>query len=154
LNHTLQIDADRYTPVDTTLIPTGELKPVAGTPFDFRQPHKIGERIDQVPGGYDHNFVLNGNAGSMRRVATLKDSTSGRTLDVYTDQPGLQFYSGNFLDGSIKTSDGKPINKHAALCLETQHFPDSPNQPSFPSTILQPGTTYHTVTTYKVSVDK
>jgi aldose 1-epimerase len=154
LNHTLQIDADRYTPVDTTLIPTGELKPVAGTPFDFRQPHKIGERIDQVPGGYDHNFVLNGNAGTMRRVATLKDSTSGRTLDVYTDQPGLQFYSGNFLDGSIKTSDGKPINKHAALCLETQHFPDSPNQPSFPSTILQPGTTYHTATTYKVSVDK
>jgi aldose 1-epimerase len=154
LNHTLQIDADRYTPVDTTLIPTGELKPVAGTPFDFRQPHKIGERISQVPGGYDHNFVLNGGAGSMRRVATLKDSSSGRILEVYTDQPGLQFYSGNFLDGSIKTSDGKPINKHAALCLETQHFPDSPNQPSFPSTILQPGATYHTATTYKVSVDK
>lgn len=152
LNHALMIDAGRYTPVDTTLIPTGELKPVAGTPFDFRQPHKIGERIDQVPGGYDHNFVLNGNAGAVRRVAVLTDSTSGRTLEVSTDQPGLQFYSGNFLDGSLKTSDGKPINKHAALCLETQHFPDSPNQPSFPTTILQPGATYHTVTKYKVSV--
>jgi len=153
LNETLQIDADRYTPVDTTLIPTGKLEPVAGTPFDFRQPHKIGERIDQVPGGYDHNFVLNGG-GSVRRVATLTDSLSGRKLEVYSDQPGLQFYTGNFLDGTIKTSDGKPINKHAALCLETQHFPDSPNQPGFPSTILQPGTSYHTVTRYKVSVEK
>lgn len=154
LNHTLQIDADRYTPVDTTLIPTGKLEPVAGTPFDFRQPHKIGERIDQVPGGYDHNFVLNGGGGSVRRVATVTDSSSGRKLEVYTDQPGLQFYTGNFLDGSIKTSDGKPINKHAAICLETQHFPDSPNQPAFPSTILQPGATYHTITKYKVSVDR
>jgi len=153
LDHTLQIDADRYTPVDTTLIPTGKLQPVAGTPFDFRQPHKIGERIDQVPGGYDHNFVLNGG-GSVRRVATLTDTLSGRRLDVYTDQPGVQFYSGNFLDGSIKSPDGKPINKHAALCLETQHFPDSPNQPGFPSTILQPGTTYHTITKYKVSVEQ
>lgn len=158
LDHSLQIDADRYTPVDTTLIPTGELKSVAGTPFDFRQPHKIGERIGQVPGepgGYDHNFVLNGGmAAAARRVAVVTDSSSGRRLEVYTDQPGLQFYSGNFLDGSIKTSDGKPIQKHAALCLETQHFPDSPNEPKFPSTILQPGATYHTVTRYKVSVDK
>lgn len=154
LEHSLQIDADRYTPVDTTLIPTGKLAPVAGTPFDFRQPHKIGERIGQVPGGYDHNFVLNGGGGSVRRVAVLTDSTSGRRLEVYTDQPGLQFYSGNFLDGSIKTSDGKPINKHAALCLETQHFPDSPNQPGFPSTILKPGDTYHTVTRYKVAVEQ
>lgn len=154
LNHTLQIDADRYTPVDTTLIPTGKLNPVAGTPFDFRQPHKIGERIGQVPGGYDHNFVLNGGKAPLRLVATVTDSSSGRKLDVYTEEPGLQFYTGNFLDGSIKTSDGKPINKHAAFCLETQHFPDSPNQPSFPTTIVQPGATYHTITKYKISVEK
>lgn len=154
LNHTLQVDADRYTPVDSTLIPIGELRAVSGTPFDFRQPHQIGERIGQVEGGYDHNFVLNGGKTALRRVATLSDSSSGRRLDVFTDQPGMQFYSGNFLDGSLQSRDGKPINKHAALCLETQHFPDSPNQPSFPSTILQPGATYHTVTTYKVSVDR
>jgi len=157
LNHSVQIDADRYTPVDTTLIPTGQLAPVAGTPFDFRQPHKIGERIDQVPGGapggYDHNFVLNGGGGTMRHAATVVDSSSGRKLEVYTNQPGLQFYTGNFLDGSIKTSDGKPIQKHAAFCMETQHFPDSPNQPKFPSTILKPGATYHTVTRYKISVE-
>ncbi len=155
LDHSLMIDADRYTPVDATLIPTGELKPVAGTPFDFRQPHKIGERIRQVGGdpvGYDHNFVLNGGKTALRRVATVTDSLSGRTLEVYTEEPGVQFYSGNFLDGSVKTSDGRPINKHAALCLETQHFPNSPNEPSFPTTILQPGATYHTVTKYKVSV--
>ncbi len=154
LNHELMIDADKYTPVDTTLIPTGELKPVAGTPFDFRQPHKIGERIGQVPGGYDHNFVLNGDMGTMRRVAKVTDSISGRMLEVFTDQPGLQFYSGNFLDGTINTDGGKPINQHDALCLETQHFPDSPNEPSFPTTILKPGETYHTVTKYKLSVNK
>ena len=155
LDHSLMIDADRYTPVDATLIPTGELKSVAGTPFDFRQPHKIGERIRQVGGdpvGYDHNFVLNGGKTALRRVATVSDSLSGRTLEVYTEEPGVQFYSGNFLDGSVKTSDGRPISKHAALCLETQHFPNSPNEPSFPTTILQPGATYHTVTKYKVSV--
>ncbi|HUQ96080.1 MAG TPA: aldose epimerase family protein [Chitinophagaceae bacterium] len=156
LDHTVQIDADRYTPVDTTLIPTGKIEPVKGTPFDFTQPHKIGERINQVPGGkpggYDHNYVLNGTATAVRRVATVTDSSSGRQLEVFTDQPGLQFYTGNFLDGTIKTSSGKPIQKNAAFCMETQHFPDSPNQPSFPTTILQPGATYHTETRYKVSV--
>lgn len=152
LNHSLLIDADRYTPVDTSLIPTGKLTPVKGTPFDFTQPHKIGERIGNVPGGYDHNFVLNGSGSAVRRVAVVTDSMSGRKLEVYTDQPGIQFYTGNFLDGSIKTSDGKAIQKNAAFCLETQHFPDSPNQPSFPTTILKPGATYHTVTRYKVSV--
>lgn len=155
LNETLTIDADRYTPVDTTLIPTGELKPVKGTPFDFTTPHKIGERIAQVPGvpvGYDHNFVLNKKGNSLDKVAEVKDSLSGRKLEVYTTQPGLQFYTGNFLDGSIKTDDGKPINQHTALCLETQHFPDSPNKPAFPSTILKPGEKYHQVTMYKVSL--
>lgn len=154
LDHTLQIDADNYTPVDATLIPTGEIKPVKGTPFDFTQPTKIGARIDQVPGGYDHNFVLNKKDSSLHLVATLADSTSGRKMEVYTVEPGLQFYSGNFLDGTFKLADGTPINKHTALCLETQHFPDSPNKPKFPSTILQPGQKYHTVTKYKVSVEK
>lgn len=151
LNQSLMIDADRYTPVDTGLIPTGELKSVRGTPFDFTTAHKIGERIDQVQGGYDHNFVLNKKSG-FAKVAEVRDSTSGRKLEVSTDQPGLQFYTGNFLDGSLKTDDGKPINKHAALCLETQHFPDSPNKPAFPSTILKPGEKYHTETSYKVSI--
>lgn len=151
LGHKLFIDAGRYTPVDSTLIPTGQLASVTGTPFDFTSPHTIGERIAQVPGGYDHNFVLNRNGNDVQLVAWLQDSTSGRKLEVYTTEPGLQFYSGNFLDGSIKTSQGQPIQKHAALCLETQHFPDSPNQPSFPSTILKPGEKYHTVTVYKVS---
>lgn len=152
LNHSLMIDADRYTPVDTSLIPTGELKSVKGTPFDFTTPHKIGERIDQVKGGYDHNFVLNKKGTNLDKVAEVTDSISGRKLEVYTTQPGLQFYSGNFLDGTLKTDDGKPIMQHAALCLETQHFPDSPNEPSFPSTILKPGEKYHTETMYKVSV--
>ena len=153
LDHTLQINADKYTPVDKGLIPTGELKDVKGTPFDFLQPHKIGERIAAVEGGYDHNFVLTRKSNDLELVATLADSVSGRKLEVYTLEPGLQFYSGNFLDGTIKTSDGKAINKHAALCLETQHFPDSPNKPTFPTTILKPGEKYHTVTKYKVLVD-
>ena len=152
LNHKLWIDADRYTPVDTTLIPTGELKRVKGTPFDFTTPTAIGARIDKVPGGYDHNFVLNKADTSLKLVSYLTDSVSGRKLEVYTTEPGLQFYSGNFLDGTIKTSSGQPLNKHAALCLETQHFPDSPNKPAFPTTILKPGQKYHTVTKYKVSI--
>ncbi len=153
LNHTLWIDADRYTPVDKTLIPTGQLAPVKGTPFDFTQPHKIGERIAQVEGGYDHNFVLNKTGTASKLVAWLKDSASGRKLEVFTTEPGLQFYSGNFLDGSLINRNGKAIPKHGALCLETQHFPDSPNKPQFPGTILKPGEKYHTVTTYKLSVD-
>lgn len=154
LGHRLQVNADKYTPVDKGLIPTGELKEVKGTAFDFLQPHTIGERIAAVDGGYDHNFVLTKTAKGSELVATLSDSISGRKLEVFTEEPGLQFYSGNFLDGTIKTSDGKAINKYAALCLETQHFPDSPNQPAFPSTVLKPGEKYHTVTKYKVSVSK
>lgn len=152
LQHTLWVDAGRYTPVDTTLIPTGELKSVTGTPFDFTTPHTIGERIAQVPGGYDHNFVLNKKGSDLQRVAWLQDSGTGRKLEVFTTEPGLQFYSGNFLDGSLKNRDGKAIEQHNALCLETQHFPDSPNQPSFPTTILKPGEKYHTITKYKVSL--
>ncbi len=154
LDHTLQVNADKYTPVDKGLIPTGELKAVAGGPFDFLQPHKIGERIAAVDGGYDHNFVLTRETKELELVATLSDSVSGRSLEVYTVEPGLQFYSGNFLDGSFKTSSGTAINKYAALCLETQHFPDSPNQPAFPTTLLKPGEKYHTVTKYKVVVNK
>lgn len=154
LDHSLQINADKYTPVDKGLIPTGELKDVKGTPFDFLQPHKIGERIASVEGGYDHNFVLNKKGTDLELAATLTDSVSGRKLEVYTMEPGLQFYSGNFLDGTFKTSDGKPITVHSALCLETQHFPDSPNKPDFPSTIVKPGEKYHTVTKYKLSVNK
>lgn len=155
LNHQLRIDADSYTPVDRGLIPTGELKAVAGTAFDFKTAQTIGSRIAQVPGGYDHNYVLNGGkTTATRHVATVTEPESGRQLDVYTMEPGLQFYSGNFLDGTLKASNGQAINKHTGFCLETQHFPDSPNQPSFPSTILEPGQKYHTETTYKVSVNK
>jgi len=152
LSHELTLDADRYTVVDNTLIPTGELRPVQGTPFDFRQPHTIGERIDQVPGGYDHNWALNGSG--MRKVATVYEPTSGRTMTVTTDQPGIQFYSGNFLNGSITGKGGVVYGKHAGLALETQHFPDSPNQKSFPNTILKPGETYHTTTEYQFGVRK
>lgn len=151
LNHTLMIDADGYTPVDDGLIPTGEIKAVAGTPFDFKTPTAIGARIDQVKGGYDHNFVLNRKDSSLALVAVLADSVSGRKLEVFTTEPGLQFYSGNFLDGTF-SSNGKPVQLHNALCLETQHFPDSPNKPRFPSTILKPGEKYHTVTKYRVAL--
>ncbi len=152
LDHQLMIDADAYTPVDSTLIPTGEIKPVKGTPFDFTTPHRIGERIDQVPGGYDHNFVINRkDSNSLQKVAEVTDTVSGRKLEVFTTEPGIQFYSGNFLDGTLKDSQGKPFNKHTGMCLETQHFPNSPNEPKFPTTILQPGQKYHTETKYKIS---
>lgn len=153
LNHTLMIDADNYTPVDTTLIPTGEIKSVKGTPFDFTTAQKIGKDIDSVKGGYDHNWVLNKKDTSLQKVAEVSDSISGRTLEVYTTQPGLQFYTGNFLDGKFTNRDGKPLKIHTALCLETQHFPDSPNKPNFPSTILKPGEKYHAVTIYKVKLN-
>lgn len=152
-DHQLMIVADGYTPVDATLIPTGKIEPVTGTPFDFTMTEKIGARIDQVKGGYDHNWVLNRKDSSLQLVAVLSDSISGRKLEVFTEEPGLQFYSGNFLDGKFKTPDGKPVNLHSALCLETQHYPNSPNQPEFPSTVLRPGEKYHTVTKYKVTVE-
>lgn len=152
LDHRLMIHANRYTPVDEGLIPIGQIVPVEGTPFDFTEFHRIGARIDQVEGGYDHNFVLNDTASdSMVHAATLYSPQSGRQMKVFTTEPGLQFYSGNFLDGSLQGPDGTSFVKHAALCLETQHFPNSPNEPEFPSTILRPGEQYHTVTVYQFS---
>jgi aldose 1-epimerase len=150
LQHELSLAADRYTVADDSLIPTGELRPVQGTAFDFLTPHTIGERIAQVPGGYDHNWVL--NSTGMQAAATVYDPASGRTMEVLTDQPGIQFYSGNFLDGSLTGKGNTAYGKHAGFCLETQHFPDSPNQPSFPNTILQPGEKFHSTTTYKFGV--
>jgi aldose 1-epimerase len=151
LNHSLVIDADRYTPVDTSLIPTGKIDLVKGTPFDFRVSKMIGKDIDSVKGGYDHNWVLNKKDISLQKVAELTDTLSGRTLDVYTTEPGLQFYTGNFLNGQFINRGGIPLTKHSALCLETQHFPDSPNKPNFPTTILKPGEIYHSETIYKIS---
>ena len=152
LDHTLMINANFYTPVDSSLIPTGEIKSVTGTSFDFTKAKKIGADINNVKGGYDHNFVLiMTDDTTIRKVATLSDSLSGRKMEVYTTQPGLQFYTGNFLDGKFSVA-GKPLKFRTALCLETQHFPDSPNKPKFPSTILKPGEKYYTITKYKISL--
>jgi aldose 1-epimerase len=159
LGHLMQIHADRFTPVDAGLIPTGELKPVAGTPFDFRKPHAIGARISdpdeqlKLGGGYDHNFVLNRKGAGMEVGARVVEPKSGRVLEVLTTEPGIQFYSGNFLDGTIKGPGGKVYQKRYGFCLETQHFPDSPNKPAFPSTELKPGQQYHTTTIYKFSTE-
>lgn len=154
LDHILFIDADRYTPVDEGLIPTGELRPVEGTPFDFTEPFRIGERIEQVEGGYDHNFVLSEMpVETPRLVATLREPESGRKMEVYTTEPGVQLYTGNFLDGSITDGSGNTLEQHAGLCLETQHFPNSPNESSFPSTILREDETYQTTTIYKFLVE-
>jgi aldose 1-epimerase len=151
LGHELRLDADRYTPVDEGLIPTGELRPVAGTPFDFTSYHTIGARIAQVPGGYDHNFVLRSGGGDLEPAAQVYEPTSGRFMEIFTTEPGIQFYTGNFLDGSITGKVERVYRKHYGFCLETQHFPDSPNQPDFPSTILRPGESYQTLTIYRFS---
>lgn len=149
LGHDLQILADGYTPVDSVLIPTGKIDSVTA-PLDFRISKPIGRDIAQVPGGYDHNWVLNNEAAALRKAAVLLHAASGRAMEVWTTEPGLQFYSGNFLDGTLtQTKNGKPYAKHGALCLEAQHFPDSPNQPSFPGTILRPGQVYTQTTIYK-----
>jgi|TARA_R100000963_G_C4642841_1_gene106515 aldose 1-epimerase len=152
LDHELTINANQYTLVDNELIPTGEIAAVEGTPFDFTQPFEIGARIDEVEGGYDHNYVINDADGTMKSVAILFDPQTGRELEVLTEEPGIQFYSGNFLDGTLTGPDGSSFIQHSALCLETQHFPNSPNEDNFPSTILQPGDTYQTSTIYKFSV--
>ena len=149
LGHVLTINADKYTVVDEGLIPTGENRPVKGTPMDFTTPMTIGSRIGQVEGGYDHNYVLNSGGGTLALAVTVYEPKSGRVMEIQTDQPGVQFYTGNFLDGSITGKAGKVYKKHYGFCLETQHFPDSPNKPDFPSVVLQPGQKYATTTVYK-----
>lgn len=152
LNHQLMIGADEYTEVDTLLIPTGKLPAVKSTPMDFNTAKPVGQDIAAVKGGYDHNWVLKRTGPGLEKVATVYDPSSGRVLEVLTTEPGLQFYTGNFLDSTLKGKNGRVYGKHSALCLETQHFPDSPNQPGFPTTILQPGETYHHLTVYRFSV--
>jgi aldose 1-epimerase len=153
--HLMRIAADKYTPVNSGLIPTGELAPVAGTPFDFTTPRTIGERVNadhpqiKYGGGYDHNWVLNSQDGTLALAAEVFEPKSGRVMQVWTTEPGLQFYGGNFLDGTLTGKSGKQYEHRTGLCLETQHYPDSPNQPNFPSTILQPGKVYKSVTEYR-----
>jgi len=167
LGHQVTIDADRFTPVDATLIPTGELAPVAGTPFDFRRPVAVGARIGaehpqlKAGNGYDHNFVLNKTSGGpgglaprAEHAARVVDPKSGRTLDVSTSQPGVQFYTGNGLNGAVTGKSGHVYQRHAGLCFETQHFPDSPNHPDFPSTILRPGERFQSRTVFAFGVTK
>jgi aldose 1-epimerase len=157
LEHQVTLHASRFTPVDAGLIPTGELKAVEGTPFDFRKSTAVGARIgaDDVQlhlgHGYDHNWVLDSGGGKLAEAAEVYDPSSGRVMKVLTDQPGIQFYSGNFLDGTIKGRGGMAFELRSALCLETQHFPDSPNHPDFPTTELKPGQRYHSVTVYSFS---
>ena len=160
LGTVLEIDAARITPVDANLIPTGELKSVEGTPFDFRKPHTIGERLEgsdeqlKLGHGYDHNFVLDHAAEKLSEAAEAYEPTSGRVLRVFTTEPGIQLYTGNFLDGSITGKEGKVYKARYAFCLETQHYPDSPNHPKFPTTELKPGRQFHSVTVYEFSTRK
>ena len=161
LGHLLTIQADKFTPVDAALIPTGELRNVAGTPFDFRKSTAIGEHLDQdeaqlkLGGGYDHNFALrrSGDAGESL-AARVVEPTTGRVMEVWTTEPGVQFYTGNFLDGKTPGKGGVTYPRRSAFCLETQHYPDSPNQPKFPSVVLRSGELYHTITKYLFSVEK
>ena len=159
LAHQVTINADRFTPVDKGLIPTGELRSVEGTPFDFRQPHAIGERINapdeqlKFARGYDQNFVLNRSGDGMVLAARVTEAKSGRVMEVLTTQPGLQFYTGNFLDGTIHGKGGKVYGPRSAFCMETQHFPDSPNHPDFPTVVLKPGSQYRETTIYRFSTD-
>ena len=158
LNHELQIEANAFTPVDATLIPTGEIRNVKGTPMDFTSPTAIGARIrnddDQLrfACGYDHNFVLRGDRGTLRIAARVYEPQTGRVMEVFTTQPGLQFYSGNFLDGSLVGKGSRAYTKNSGCCFEAQHFPDSPNQPNFPSTVMKPGEEYRHTTVFKFSV--
>ncbi|HVY82310.1 MAG TPA: aldose epimerase family protein [Steroidobacteraceae bacterium] len=157
LSHVVQIDADRFTPIDRTFIPTGELRAVAGTPFDFRKPTPIGARIgsddEQLAfgKGYDHNWVINKESGKLARIATVFEPETGRILEVFSTEPGLQFYSGNFFDGTQPAKGGGTYAYRSGFCMEPQHFPDSPNQPQFPSTVLKPGETYRNTIIYRFS---
>jgi aldose 1-epimerase len=160
LDEEVTLNADKFTPTDAGLIPTGKLESVDGTPMDFRKGLVIGKHINdsyeplKLGGGYDHNWVVNGAAGQLRRAAKVHDLKSGRVLTVETTEPGVQFYTGNFLDGSFKGPGGAVYAKRTGLCLETQHFPDSPNHPSFPTTELKPGQTRHSTTTFTFSTEK
>jgi aldose 1-epimerase len=157
LGHVVMIDADRFTPVDSTLIPTGELRPVAGTPFDFRTPTPIGARINQdneqlkFGGGYDHNWVINKPLGELGVMARVYEPQTGRVLEVLSTEPGLQFYTGNFLDGTITGKYGQVYEHRTGFCMEPQHFPDSPNKPNFPSVVLKPGEVYRNTIIYRFS---
>jgi aldose 1-epimerase len=157
--HKVMINADTFTPVDATLIPTGELRSVEGTPFDFRQPKTIGERIDsndeqlKFGGGYDHNYVLNVSGAAPELAVRVTEPKTGRVMEVLTTQPGVQFYTGNKLDGRLHGKSGKPYQRRYGFCLETQHFPDSPNQPNFPSVVLKPGERFQSTTIYRFSTD-
>ena len=159
-DHVLQINADSYTPVDDSLIPTGEIASVEGTPMDFRIPTPIGSRINadfeqlKIGNGYDHNWVLNTVENGLNFAAKVVEPTSGRTLEVYTNEPGIQFYSGNFLDGTAIGKGGKAYNFRSSFCLETQHFPDSPNKPNFPSTLLEPESQYYSICVYKFGAEQ
>ncbi len=160
-NHILQLNASHFTPVDVSLIPTGKPGPVAGTPLDFTKPEKIGLRLEdqhqqlEYAKGYDHNFILDASKEKgMQLAATVVGDKSNIEMQVYTDQPGIQFYGGNFMEGGDKGKMGKPYGYRTAFCLETQHFPDSPNQPQFPSTTLKPGETFYSQTAYRFSVKK
>ncbi|HZK63849.1 MAG TPA: aldose epimerase family protein, partial [Puia sp.] len=154
LQQELTLHASHYTPVNDSLIPTGQIASVKNTPMDFLKPKKVGKDIGQVKGGYDHNYVIDRKDSGLVLAANVFDEVSGRDMQVWTTQPGVQFYTGNFLNGSLTDRDGKKIVQHAALCLETQHFPDSPNKPSFPNVILEPGQTFHETTEYKFSTRK
>lgn len=157
LGHVLMLNANKFTPVDAGLIPTGELQPVKDTPMDFTKPTAIGERIEadfeqlKAGGGYDHNWVLNRTGGGLSLAARVVEPTTGRVMEVFTTEPGVQFYAGNFLDGTITGKEGRVYQHRWGFCLETQHYPDSPNKPNFPSTILRPGDTYKTTTVYRFS---
>ena len=156
LDHILYINASRYTPVNEELIPTGELAYVEGTAFDFRKPNVIGARFGELnsePVGYDHNFVVDGTEGERRLAAKVHDPKSGRFVEIQTTEPGVQFYTGNFLDGSL-VSGNRTFKQHSGLCLETQHFPDSPNQSDFPSTVLRPGEQFVSQTILKFGVEE
>ena len=150
LNHELFLNSDKYTIADETLIPTGKLINVSNTPFDFRNSRKIGEKIEQLDDGYDHNYVLNKkNEGALSLAARVSEPATGRIMEMYTTEPGVQLYTGNFLDGSFTNTGGKTLNKHYGFCLEAQRYPDSPNKPQFPSAILNPGDKYYQLTVYK-----
>ncbi len=151
LDHELLLLADSYTVTDNNSIPTGEIAPVAGTPYDFTEPHRIGERIDQLYKGYDNNFVLRNQSGELALAASVSNPKSGRILEVYTTEPGIQLYTSNWFDGTLTGKCGKPHTNHTAFCLETQHFPDSMNHPEFPDVILRPGEKFYSKTMWKFS---